>query len=56
MPGITGPWQVSGRSAVTSFDTVVALESEYLDGWRLSRDFAILLRTIPVVLRMLGAH
>jgi exopolysaccharide biosynthesis polyprenyl glycosylphosphotransferase len=55
-PGITGPWQVNGRNTITSFDEVIALEAEYVNGWRIWRDFGILLRTIPVVLRMEGAR
>jgi exopolysaccharide biosynthesis polyprenyl glycosylphosphotransferase len=55
-PGITGPWQVAGRNEVTDFERVVALESEYMRRWSLSVDLVILLRTLPVVLRMRGAH
>jgi len=55
-PGITGPWQVNGRNSITSFDEVIALESAYVSGWTIWRDFAILGQTIPVVLRMEGAH
>ncbi len=55
-PGITGPWQVGGRNRVTDFEEVVALESEYIRNWSLLRDLAILVRTVPAVLRMRGAH
>lgn len=55
-PGITGPWQVNGRNSVTSFDEVIALEAAYVTGWTIWRDFVILARTVPVVLRMEGAH
>ena len=55
-PGITGPWQVSGRNEVRDFEKVVALESEYIRNWSLGRDLTIALRTIPEVLRMHGAH
>jgi len=55
-PGITGPWQVSGRNDVTDFEKVVALESEYIRNWSLGRDLIIAARTIPEVLRMRGAH
>ena len=54
-PGITGPWQVSGRHEITSFDTVIQLEQEYINGWTVWRDLVLLLRTIPAVLRMRGA-
>ena len=48
-PGLTGLWQVSGRSAV-GFEQRARLDSEYILGWRLSRDLAILARTVAVVL------
>jgi exopolysaccharide biosynthesis polyprenyl glycosylphosphotransferase len=54
-PGITGPWQVNGRNRITDFDSVIRLETAYLRRWAIWKDFAILLRTIPVVLRMDGA-
>jgi exopolysaccharide biosynthesis polyprenyl glycosylphosphotransferase len=55
-PGITGPWQVAGRNQVTDFERVVSLENAYIREWSLFRDIAILLQTVPVVLRMRGAH
>jgi exopolysaccharide biosynthesis polyprenyl glycosylphosphotransferase len=55
-PGITGPWQVNGRNRVTDFDEVIRLETAYLRRWMIWKDVAILLRTIPVVLKMDGAH
>jgi exopolysaccharide biosynthesis polyprenyl glycosylphosphotransferase len=55
LPGITGPWQVSGRNAIRNFEDVVRLESAYIRGWTVWRDFAILLRTLPAVLSMKGA-
>jgi exopolysaccharide biosynthesis polyprenyl glycosylphosphotransferase len=54
-PGITGPWQVAGRNLITDFEEIVRLEREYTHNWDLAKDAAILLRTIPVVLRMQGA-
>ena len=54
-PGITGPWQVSGRSEITSVDAVIQLEQEYITGWTAWRDVVLLLKTIPAVLRMRGA-
>ncbi len=54
-PGITGPWQVSGRNQVRDFEEVVRLEQDYIQGWSLTRDLAILLQTVPAVLRMRGA-
>lgn len=55
-PGITGLWQVKGRSEVTDFEEVVRLDREYLDRWSLALDLWILLRTLPVVLRGRGAY
>jgi lipopolysaccharide/colanic/teichoic acid biosynthesis glycosyltransferase len=55
-PGMTGPWQVSGRNEITDFDRVVAMEREYMQNWSLGRDLGILLRTLPVVMRGVGAH
>lgn len=48
-PGLTGMWQVSGRSDITDFDDVVALDLEYIDNWSLMLDLKILLQTIIVV-------
>ncbi len=54
-PGMTGPWQVSGRNTITEFDHVVQLERNYMRGWTMWRDVEILLRTVPAVMRMTGA-
>lgn len=48
-PGLTGLWQVSGRSEIDNFDDVVKYDLEYIDGWSLTLDVKILLRTIWVV-------
>jgi lipopolysaccharide/colanic/teichoic acid biosynthesis glycosyltransferase len=53
-PGITGLWQVSGRSGL-GFDQWIALDLRYIDRWSLALDFSILARTIPAVLRGTGA-
>ncbi|GAA0314915.1 sugar transferase [Actinoallomurus spadix] len=53
-PGMTGAWQVSGRSEL-GFDDCVRLDLAYIDGWRLTRDVGILIRTAPAVLRRRGA-
>jgi exopolysaccharide biosynthesis polyprenyl glycosylphosphotransferase len=55
-PGITGPWQVAGRNRITDFEAIVKLEREYISTWSLLNDVRILLATVPVVLRMDGAH
>jgi exopolysaccharide production protein ExoY len=53
-PGITGPWQVSGRSN-TSYAQRVQLDVDYLQGWSLAKDFAILAKTLPAVLTSNGS-
>lgn len=50
MPGLTGPWQVSGRSRIKKFDDVINLEYEYSKNWSLLKDIKILFKTVPVVL------
>jgi len=50
MPGLTGPWQVNGRSSIKNFDKVIKLEYEYAKNWSLYNDLQILLKTIPVVI------
>ncbi|MBQ3786495.1 MAG: sugar transferase [Lachnospiraceae bacterium] len=54
-PGITGMWQVSGRSSITDFNEVVRLDREYIENWRLSLDIKILLKTVWVVIMRSGA-
>ncbi len=48
-PGLTGLWQVSGRSEIEDFDDVVKYDLKYIDSWSLLLDFKILLQTIKVV-------
>jgi len=54
-PGITGLWQVSGRSSVP-FHDMVLLDLYYINRWSLSLDIEIVLKTIPVVLSGKGAY
>ncbi len=54
-PGITGPWQVSGRSLLP-FEDMVRLDIYYIENWSLWLDTKILLRTVPVVLLGKGAY
>lgn len=54
-PGITGLWQVSGRSQVP-FDEMVMLDIHYMEHWSFLLDLKILLRTIPVVLFGVGGY
>lgn len=55
LPGITGLWQVSGRSDTDS-ENVFNLDFEYIQNWSLALDFKILLRTVGVVLKSKGAY
>ena len=54
-PGITGLWQVSGRSEITDFEEVVRLDTEYICNFRLSLDIRILVKTIIVLFKGKGA-
>lgn len=54
-PGITGLWQVSGRSNITDFEEIVALDTKYITEWSLGLDIKILFKTIWVVLQNDGA-
>jgi len=54
IPGLTGLWQVSGRSS-TCFEDWMQLDLEYVENWSLSLDLKILARTVPAVLKRVGA-
>jgi exopolysaccharide production protein ExoY len=54
-PGITGLWQVSGRSEI-GYTERVALDLRYAQGWNLGRDVAILFKTVPAVLFQKGSY
>jgi undecaprenyl-phosphate galactose phosphotransferase len=54
-PGLSGLWQVSGRSDL-DYDERAGLDTKYVETWSLRSDFKILLRTIPVVLGRVGAR
>ena len=54
-PGLTGLWQISGRSDIVDFDEVVKLDLEYIDNWTLGLDIKILFQTIWVVLTGKGS-
>ena len=55
-PGITGLWQVKGRSSIVDFEEVVQLDRRYVENWTLALDLSILLSTIPAVVRRKGAY
>lgn len=54
-PGITGMWQVSGRSDITDFEEVVRLDTEYINSWSFSLDIKILFKTVIMVLKREGS-
>ena len=54
-PGITGLWQVSGRSNITDFEEVVRLDTQYIENWSLGQDIKILFKTVLVVLGKVGS-
>lgn len=56
VPGLTGPWQVSGRNLITDFEEVVRLEREYVEHWSLRLDLRIMARTVGVVVSGEGAY
>lgn len=54
-PGITGMWQVNGRSDITDFEEVVRLDREYISNWNIGMDIKILVKTVMVVLKEDGS-
>ena len=55
-PGITGMWQVSGRSKITSFDEIVNLDTKYIDEWSVKMDLQVLFKTVVVLFKREGAY
>ena len=55
-PGITGLWQISGRSEITDFEEVVRLDKMYIENWSIVEDLGILLKTIVTVAKRKGAE
>ena len=54
-PGLTGLWQVSGRSNIEDFEEVVRLDCEYIDNWSIQLDIQILLKTVVVIFKKVGS-
>ena len=54
-PGITGMWQVSGRSEITDFEEVVRLDTDYINNWSIGMDLKILFKTVGAVFEHKGA-
>lgn len=55
-PGLTGMWQISGRSDMTDFEEIVKMDSEYIQNWDIGKDIKIILKTIWVVLTRKGSQ
>lgn len=55
-PGLTGLWQISGRSDIKDFDEVVKLDMQYIDNWSILKDIKILILTIGVVFTGKGSR
>jgi exopolysaccharide biosynthesis polyprenyl glycosylphosphotransferase len=55
-PGITGLWQVEGRSDIVDFEKVVQLDRQYIERWSIWLDLAIIAKTIPAVIKRSGAY
>ena len=55
LPGVTGPWQVGGRSKL-NHESMVQLDVDYVDNWSLGRDLAIICKTFFVVILRVGAY
>ena len=55
-PGLTGMWQVSGRSDITDFEEIVRLDVEYIDNWSVGLDIKILIKTVLAVFSESGAR
>lgn len=55
-PGLTGMWQISGRSSITDFDEVVALDAKYIAEWNIGLDIKILFKTVGVIFTGKGSQ
>ena len=48
-PGITGEWQVNGRSQIRNFEEVIRLDLRYQENWSLQHDFFLILKTLTII-------
>lgn len=55
-PGITGFWQINGRSSIKDFDQIVALDTQYIDKWSIWLDISILYKTVWLVVKKESAY
>ena len=55
-PGITGEWQVNGRSTVKNFEDIVNMDLHYQNKWSLWYDFSLIFKTVIVVFNKQGAY
>lgn len=55
-PGLTGMWQVNGRSLVTDFEKIVEMDVDYIDNWSLMEDIRILCKTVAVLIKHADAY
>jgi lipopolysaccharide/colanic/teichoic acid biosynthesis glycosyltransferase len=55
-PGITGEWQVKGRSKVSNFEDIVAMDLDYQRKWSIFYDLYLIIKTVEVVLKRDGAY
>lgn len=55
-PGLTGLWQVSGRSDITDFEEIVKMDNEYIQNWTIGLDIKIMLKTFAAVFKRQGSH
>ena len=55
-PGLTGLWQVSGRSDFTDFEEIVKLDNEYIKNWSIALDIKIIVKTIVTVITGKGSQ
>lgn len=55
-PGLTGMWQISGRSDMTDFEEIVKMDTEYIQNWNIGKDIKIILKTVWVVIARKGSQ